>query len=117
MRTFKVKLSDLQRAQQNKPWGFICFTIASMVDKQRSDIGDDSWYPRSKDVIGEFRRLMPECFSDRQWNPDVTLITSYLTWEFRRSVSHDEGARMALINQALEKHGDIELEFTISPHF
>jgi hypothetical protein len=74
-------------------------------------------FPRSKDVILKFKQMMPELFSDRAWTPDITLITSYLTWDFRRSVPHAEGCRMALINLALEEFGDIELEFEVSPHF
>lgn len=112
MQVFKFKLSDLKRHRENTPHEYLCFTISRMVG------GELSVYPRSKDVIETFRQLVPEAFSNRPYY-DVGVIIAYLAPEFRNQFRTEEDGtcRDALVNMALEKHGDIELEFDVTTWF
>lgn len=113
MQVFKFKLTDLKRMRESKgnPHEYLCYTISHMVG------GEETVYPRSEDVIEKFRELVPEVFTDRPYG--VGVIIAYLKPEFRsqfRAVE-DDSCRNALVEMALEKHGDIELEFEVDPHF
>jgi len=115
MKVCKFKLSDIKSKRANQPHEYICFTMSRMVAKD----GDvDAFYPRSKDVIEKFRDLVPEAFSDRPYGV-IGVVTAYLSVEFRAQFRLEENGtcRDALVNMALEKHGDIELEFEVDPLF
>lgn len=112
MQVFKFNLTELKRMREGNPHEYLCFTISRMVD------GKKSVYPRSEDVIEKFRQLVPEAFTNRPYY-DVGVVIAYLSPEFRNQfrTAEDGSCRDALVNMALEKHGDIELEFDVASRF
>lgn len=112
MQVFKFNLTDLKRMREGNPHEYLCFTISRMVE------GKKSVYPRSEDVIEKFRQLVPEAFSNRPYH-GVGIILAYLKPEFRNQfrTAEDGSCRDALVNMALEKHGDIELQFDVDACF
>lgn len=115
MKVCKFKLSDIKKMRAGRPHEYICFTMSRMVGE---DAAGDALYPRSKDVIEKFRELVPEAFSNVPYH-DVGVITAYLSAEFRSRFRSEENGtcRDALVKMALEKHGDIELEFEVAQWF
>ena len=115
MKVCKFKLSDIKSKRANVPHEYICFTMSRMVG---ADDSGEVLYPRSKDVIEKFRELVPEAFSNIPYR-DIGVVTAYLSTEFRAQFGLEENGtcRDALVNMALEKHGDIELEFQVAQWF